>query len=98
MKKLPKADISFDPLYRMLVWTIRSKLLLTGIELKVFSQLSKPESAEAVAGAIGAHLVNTRLFLDALAAIGLLVKKDGLYQNTPVTQAFLVEGRPTYLG
>ncbi|MCK4231455.1 methyltransferase, partial [candidate division WOR-3 bacterium] len=98
MKKLPDVNVSFEDLYRMLVAPIQSKLLLTGIELKVFNQLSEPKSADAVAKAIGAHPVNTRLFLDGLAASDLVVKKKGFYQNTPVTQAFLVEGSPTFMG
>ena len=98
MKKLPEVEVSFEGLYRMLIAPIRSRLLLTGIELKVFNHLSEPRSAEAVAEAIGAHTVNTRLFLDGLVASDLVVKKKGLYQNTPVTQTFLVEGSPTFLG
>jgi len=97
MKKLPEVNVSFEKLYRMLAGPIKSKLLLTGIELGVFNQLSEPKSAEAVAKTIGAHPGNTRLFLDGLAAIDLVVKKNGLYQNTPVTQSFLVEGSPTFL-
>ena len=49
MKKLPEVNESFEDLYRMLVAPIRSKLLLTGIELGVFNQLSEPRSANAVA-------------------------------------------------
>ena len=98
MKNLPEVNLSFEELYRMLVAPIRSKLLLTGIELKVFNQLSEPKSAETVAEIIIAQPVNTGFFLDALAAIDLVVKKKGLYQNTPVTQTFLVEDSPTYLG
>ena len=98
MKKLPEVNHSFDELYRMLIAPIKSKLLLTGIELKVFNHLSEPKSAEAVAEAIGAHPVNTRLFLDGLAASDLVVKKEGLYQNTAVTQTFLAEGSPTFMG
>jgi len=98
MKKLPEVDISFEELYRVLVAPICSKLLLTGIELRVFNQLSEPKSAKAVAKAIDAHPVNTRLFLDGLAASDLIAKKNGLYQNTAVTQTFLAEGSPTFLG
>ncbi len=98
MKKLPEVNVSYGDLYRMLIAPIRSKLLLTGIELKVFNQLSEPKSAEAVAEIIGTHPKNTSLFLDGLAAIDLLQKKNSLYQNTPITQAFLVEGSQTYLG
>jgi len=98
MKKLPEVNVSFEELYKMLVAPIRSKLLLTGIELKVFNQLSEPASADAVAEVIGTHPENTRLFLDGLAASDLLEKNDGLYQNTAVAQAFLVDGSPTFLG
>ena len=98
MKKLPEVNESFEELYRMLIAPIKSKLLLTGIELKVFDQLSEPRSAEAVAKTLSTHPVNTRLFLDGLAASDLIIKKNGLYQNMPVTQTFLVEGSPTYLG
>jgi len=98
MKKLPEVNESFEELYKMLLGPIKSKLLLTGIELGVFNHLSEPRSAEAVAEAISAHSDNTRLFLDGLTASDLLVKKNGLYQNTPVAQAFLVEGSPTNLG
>jgi hypothetical protein len=39
MKKLPEVNVVFEDLYRLLVTPIRSKLLLTGIERKVFNQL-----------------------------------------------------------
>ena len=92
MKNLPEVNVSFKDLYGMLIAPIKSKLLLAGMELKVFNWLSEPKSAEAVAEAIGAHPGNTRLFLDGLAASDLVVKKRGLYQNTPVTRTFLEEG------
>ena len=98
MKKLPEVNVDFEDLYRMLVAPIRSKLMLTGIELKVFNHLGESRSAESVVEVIGTHPENTRLFLDGLAASDLVTKKNGLYQNTSVTQAFLVEDRPTFLG
>ena len=98
MKKLPEVELSYERLYRMLIAPIRSKLLLTGIELKVFNILSEPKPSKDVAKAIGTHLGNTRVFLDSLAAMDLLQKKDGLYRNSPIAQAFLVESSPTYLG
>ena len=38
-------DVDFGTLYRMVIMPIRSKLLMTGIELKIFNQLSNPQSA-----------------------------------------------------
>ena len=98
MKKLPEVTLSYERLYQMLVAPIRSKLLLTGIELNVFNALSEPTSAEAVAKTLGTHPSNTRVFLDGLAAIDLLQKKDGRYSNSPIAQVFLVETSPTFLG
>ena len=96
--KLPKLDVDYGELYQMIYSPIKSKLLLTGIELKIFNYLSKPISAEAVAKNIKAHPNNMRLFLNGLTAIDLIQKKDGLYQNTPVTQNFLVDNTLTYVG
>ena len=96
--QLPEVDMDYGELYSMIFSPIRTKLLLTGIELKVFNYLSDPVSAEEVTQIIGAHPRNMSLFLDGLAAIDLVQKKCGLYRNTPVTQAFLVEGSQTYVG
>ena len=98
MKKLPEVDVSFDELYRILIAPIRSKLLLTGIELGVFNQLSEPRSAEDIAEVIGTHPQNTKLFLNGLTASELVIEKNGLYQNTLVTQAYLVERSSTFMG
>jgi SAM-dependent methyltransferase len=98
MNKLPEINVSFNALYQILSGPIQSKLLLTGIELKVFNHLSEPRSSDDVAKAIETHPENTRLFLDGLAASNLVVKNKGLYQNTPVTQASLVQGSPTFIG
>ncbi len=98
MKKLPEMNLSYESLSNMLIAPIRSKLLLTGVELKVFDYLSESTSADAVAKTFGIHPKNTRVFLDGLAAIDLLQKKNGRYRNSPIAQAFLVENSPTYLG
>lgn len=98
MKKLPEVNISFKDIYDMCTLPIKTKVLLTSIKLGIFNHLSKPISAEAVAGAIGTHPRNTGFFLDCLAAIDLVVKNGGLYYNVPAVQTFLVEESSTYLG
>ncbi len=98
MKNLPKIDIDCSELYASLYAPVRLKLLLAAIELKVFNELSEPISAKTVAQEIDAHPMNTRLFLDALVAGNFLEKKNSLYWNTSVAQAFLMESSPTYLG
>jgi hypothetical protein len=98
MKNLPEVNVSYEKLYQMLNAPIRLKLLMTGIELKVFNQLSTPKSAETVAMALHTDLNNTRFFLDGLTAIDLVQKTKDQYRNTQIAQTFLTEGNPTYLG
>jgi predicted O-methyltransferase YrrM len=82
----------------MLYGTIPAKLLLTAIERKIFSHLTEPMSAESLAGRLQTPVDQTGPFLDALTANDLLCKREGCYRNAPLTDAFLVEGQPTYLG
>jgi ubiquinone/menaquinone biosynthesis C-methylase UbiE len=91
-------DLDLGTLYRMVFTPIRSKLLLTGIKLKLFNQLSKPQSSDTVSKALGTNSRNTKIFLDALTAIGLLQKKKRLYRNSSLAETFLVEDSPTYFG
>ncbi|BBO81825.1 O-methyltransferase [Desulfosarcina ovata subsp. sediminis] len=96
--KLPEVHESPEMLYRMCFASIRSKLLIAAIELKVFDHLSEPRTVEQVAESIQGHTENTMLLLNGLAACDLVSKKNGLYRNLPIAQTFLVEGSPTSLG
>jgi len=98
MMKLPSTPLEYSGLYQILSGPIKTRLMMTGIELKIFNLLEPFRSAEDVARDIGTHHENTRRFLDAVATIDLIEKKSGLYRNLPVSQAFLVEGSPTYMG
>jgi hypothetical protein len=82
----------------MLFGQIQSTLLMAGVELGVFSHLCEPASAIAVAEAIDGYSVNTGVFLNGLAAIGLVRKKAGLCQNSPLAQAYLVPDTETCMG
>jgi SAM-dependent methyltransferase len=98
MEKFPELPLSFAELYALVLAPIKTKILLTGIELKVFDHLCEPVPAETVAAAIDSHPLNTQYFLDGLATMGLVEKKNGGYQNALAAQTFLVEGKLTYLG
>jgi len=77
MKNLPEVNTSFEELYRMLIGPIKSKLLLAGIELGVFNQLSRlsePRLTEDVTDATGGHPGNMRLFLDGMTDSNLVLK------------------------
>ncbi|HUS78516.1 MAG TPA: methyltransferase [Patescibacteria group bacterium] len=96
--KLPELDVGYGELYKTIFTPVRCKLMLTGIELKVFNYLSEPVSAEEVAQTLDAHIGNMAVFLDGLTSVDLVRKEDGLYQNMPIAESFLVEGSQTYVG
>jgi hypothetical protein len=98
MNKFPDVPLDYGLLCQMLFFPIRSKVLLTGLELKIFNYLSTPISAENVAQTINTHPRNTRVLLDALAAMDLVEKKNGVYRNTPLAQTFLEETSSTSIG
>ncbi len=61
-----------------------SRVLLTGAELNLFTPLSKEAlSAGAIASRLGADPRALTITLDALAAMGLLVKAEGTYRTAP---------------
>ncbi len=61
-----------------------SRVLLTGAELDLFTLLSRESlPAEAVALRLKAEPRATAVLLDALAAMGILEKGDGLYHTAP---------------
>lgn len=76
-----------------------SKTLLSAIEMGVFTELAKhPEDLKTLQGRLGLHIRSAQDFLDALVALGFLIRSDGLYQNTPETDFFLDRHKPSYIG
>lgn len=77
-----------------------AQTFLTANRLDIFSVLfaKKGPSAPEVARALKVNQRAMRMLLDALAALGLVVKKNGRYYNAPVAQAFLVKGKESYRG
>jgi len=76
-----------------------SKALLSAVELGVFSELAKePLPLEVLAARLGLHPRGSRDFLDAMVALGMLQRADDLYSNTPDTDFFLDQAKPSYIG
>jgi len=75
---------------------MESRVFLTGVELHLFSLLDpEPLTAGEVTSRINGDLRATTIVLDALSALGFLVKKDNHYQTDPSVAPFLSESRPT---
>ena len=74
---------------------MESRVLLTGTELDLFTlAASAPVSAREIAGRIGADLRALTIVLDALAAMGLMIKKDDAYRTEPSAARLLAANGP----
>lgn len=76
-----------------------ARTLHVALELHLFTHLAHgPQPLPQIARALGlAERVVERL-LGACTALGLLQTSDVGFGNTPLTQKYLVEGRPTFIG
>jgi len=77
-----------------------SKTLLSAVELGLFSELasSGPLDAEALRERLNLHPRSAHDFFDALVALGMLERDNGLYRNTAETDLFLDRAKPSYIG
>ncbi|HEY0906713.1 MAG TPA: methyltransferase dimerization domain-containing protein, partial [Methylophilus sp.] len=80
-----------------------SKVLLTAVELDLFSVLGEGAmAAPALGQALGLHPRGWYDFFDALVALKFLHRDgdgpDARYRNTPETGAFLNKHSPAYIG
>jgi hypothetical protein len=77
-----------------------SKTLLSAVELGLFTKLAKgPMSAAAIEASLDLHPRSAVDFLDALVSLRMLERdREGLYRNTPETDAFLDRAKPSYMG
>ena len=76
-----------------------ARTLHVALEFELFTTLSgEPRSLAQVARTVGlAERAASRL-LHACAALGLVRVEAGAYANTPVSEKYLVRGRPTFIG
>ena len=76
-----------------------SKVLLSAVEMELFTELSKhPEDLETLQERLGIHPRSARDFFDALVALRFLERRDGRYYNTSSTDFFLDKRKPSYIG
>jgi hypothetical protein len=76
-----------------------SKTLLSAVELGLFSTLADaPADLPTLQKKLALHQRSARDFLDALVALKLLQRENGIYSNTPDTDLFLDRAKPSYIG
>jgi hypothetical protein len=75
------------------------KTLLSAVELGLFTELARgPLDAATLTRRLGLQPRSAHDFFDALVALKMLQRQDGLYANTPQTDAFLDRAKPAYIG
>jgi len=75
-----------------------AKMLTVAVELAVFDLLEEPRSAVEAAAWLKGDDRAVGIFLNGLAAMGLLTKGVDYFQNSKLASRFLVQGREDYRG
>ena len=76
-----------------------SKALFVALHCNIFTNLSsKPKSSKALAEEINIPENRITTILTALNSIGLLIREDNIYRNSPGAENFLVKGAPHDFG
>ena len=73
--------------------------LHAGVKLDLFSRIEAGDNtAKDIAGDLGYDVRGVAVLLDALAAMGLIVKAKSRYSNTATSKSLLVKRSPQYIG
>jgi 3-hydroxy-5-methyl-1-naphthoate 3-O-methyltransferase len=92
-------DLSPRPLMRILGDFANSQILDASIEYDFFTLIvNGVHTSDEIARQAGTDPRATRIVLDSLLALALVEKRDGRYYLTPVSETFLVRGKPSYVG
>ena len=79
------------------VWA--AGILGSAVSHSVFAHLEDGEdTVSSLARSAGISERGAQTMLDGLLGLGLIGMCDGAYRNTAESSAFLIEGRPTYIG
>jgi len=76
-----------------------SKIILAANEFDLFTALSEKRLAsDEVATLVQADARALAIIMDALTAMGFLIKENDRYRNSETSERFLVKGKPDYKG
>ncbi len=94
LREKDAAGVIPDPLMQTIRGFQESRVILTAIELDVFTAVGARTAAADVAKHCGTDPRATEMLLNALTAMGLLTKRDGLFENTPTSaRYFAADGK-----
>jgi SAM-dependent methyltransferase len=88
-----------DKIMQLITGGWASSILGASARHGIFTTLeANPDTAEAIARKTGISLRGAQALLDGVTGMGLLILSGGRYRNSPEASAFLVKGKPSYLG
>lgn len=96
-----KVDSSVSPerLIQLGLGFFVSKVLLSALKFDLFTVLDNaPLTASDIQSQLALHPRGVLDFLDTLVSVGILIRKDGKYSNSPETRVFLNRRSPSYIG
>jgi (2Fe-2S) ferredoxin/predicted O-methyltransferase YrrM len=75
---------------------MESRVILTALELDLFTKVGEGATAAEAAAKAGTDSRATEMLLNALVALDLLSKHNGTFRNTPVAARYFVAGSKDY--
>lgn len=97
--QISEESITPDSIFEMFHGLCVTGILKAGIELDIFTKIAGGyNTVESIAKTIEASGRGTRILLNALCALGLLIKSKNRYNLTPIADKFLVKDKETYIG
>jgi hypothetical protein len=98
-RNMTECDITPESIMRLGHGFWASKALLSAVELELFTALAaEPLDGDSLRRRLGLHERGAIDFFDALVALGMLDRRDGVYFNTPDTDFYLDRRKPSYIG
>jgi predicted O-methyltransferase YrrM len=97
---MPSNTLSPLPLMEMATGFWSFKTLASAYELGLFEQLSGTSgtTADELADRLGIASRPAEMLLCGCAALGMLHKQNGRYVNSPLSDEYLVPGKPNHIG
>ena len=89
---MAKSGMIPEDLNRSIRGFMESRIMLTAIELDIFTTVGSGATAQEAAETIDAKARSTEQLLNALAAMEVLEKENSVFKNGPLVASFLTKG------
>ncbi|MFO0793610.1 MAG: methyltransferase [Candidatus Brocadiaceae bacterium] len=90
---------SFDYILQLSSGYWKSCVLFTAVEFDIFTLVGKGKlTARDISRSIRTNERATEMLLNALVSLELLTKQGNYYLNTPLSELYLIKGKPLYQG